>query len=188
MTIFPPSPLSLTFPKPVLLLCSPARYLRFTILGQIFVYVTVFFWKSNHWGSHIPPPWMVHAGCFCSWHAPVRDMNVMIFWIRAMECMYAQTRRRSILSSERVLGGMESEPTLTPREKSPLLEKKSPQRRTEPMTLHKAGQRAQHTTNEIFQPQHLPPPHPSAPPEPVQVFTYKQHYCTLEPKCNRCQV
>ena len=34
--------------------------------------------------------------------------------------MYAQTRPRFILSSEGVLGGMEFEPMLTPREKSPL--------------------------------------------------------------------
>ena len=39
-----------------------------------------------------------------------------------MICMYAQTRLRFILSSERVLGGMEFEPMLTPREKSPLPE------------------------------------------------------------------
>ena len=37
-----------------------------------------------------------------------------------MTCMYAQTRPRFILSSEGVLGGMEFEPMLTPREKSPL--------------------------------------------------------------------
>ena len=37
-----------------------------------------------------------------------------------MKCMYAQTRPRFILSSEKVLGGMEFEPMLTPREKSPL--------------------------------------------------------------------
>ena len=49
-------------------------------------------------------------------------MNVGIFWVRAMKCMYAQTRPRFILSSERVFGGMEFEPMLTPREKSPLPE------------------------------------------------------------------
>ena len=43
-------------------------------------------------------------------------MNVRIFWVRAMKCMYAQF----ILSSEGVFGGMEFEPMLTPREKSPL--------------------------------------------------------------------
>ena len=37
-----------------------------------------------------------------------------------MKCVYAQTRPRFILSSEGVLGGMEFEPMLTPREKSPL--------------------------------------------------------------------
>ena len=37
-----------------------------------------------------------------------------------MRCMYAQTRPRFILSSEGVLEGMEFEPMLTPREKSPL--------------------------------------------------------------------
>ena len=44
----------------------------------------------------------------------------------------------------RSFGGMVSVPTLTPREKSPLL---AAQRRTEPMTLHHAWQRAQHTTD-----------------------------------------
>ena len=39
-----------------------------------------------------------------------------------MKCMCAQTRPRFILSSERVFGGMEFEPMLTPREKSPLRE------------------------------------------------------------------
>ena len=47
-------------------------------------------------------------------------------------------------------GGIESEPMLTPREKSPPPDKKSSQRSIEPTTLHQAGQRAQHTTNEIF--------------------------------------
>ena len=47
-------------------------------------------------------------------------MNVRIFWVRAMKCMYAQTRPRFTLSSKGVLGGMEFEPMLTPREKSRL--------------------------------------------------------------------
>ena len=50
------------------------------------------------------------------------DMNVRIFWVRAMKCMCAQTRPRFILSSERVFGGMEFEPMLTSGEKSPLPE------------------------------------------------------------------
>ena len=43
-----------------------------------------------------------------------------------MKCMRAQTRPRFIFSSERVLGGMEFEPMLTPRE-NPLYRKISPQ-------------------------------------------------------------
>ena len=44
--------------------------------------------------------------------------------------------------------GMKSEPVLTPREKSPLPEA---QRRVELVTLHHAGQRAQHTTKWAIQ-------------------------------------
>ena len=65
-----------------------------------------------------------------------------------MKCMCAQTRPRFILSSERVFGGMEFEPMLTPREKSPLPEN-FPQRRIEPATLWTASP---DTTNELFQP------------------------------------
>ena len=46
-------------------------------------------------------------------------MNVRIFCVRVMICMCAQTRSRFILSFERVFWGMEFEPMLTPREKSP---------------------------------------------------------------------
>ena len=42
------------------------------------------------------------------------------------------------------LGGTESEPMLTPREKSPLPEA---QRRVEPAKLHYIGRRTQHTTD-----------------------------------------
>ena len=66
-----------------------------------------------------------------------------------MECMCAQTRPYSHLKE---FWGMESEPMLTSREKSPLPKKNVPQRRIEPMTLHQAGQQAQHTTNELFRP------------------------------------
>ena len=52
--------------------------------------------------------------------------------------MYAQTRPRFILSSERVLGGMEFEPMLTPREKSPL-----PENFPRGSNPRRCGQRAQ---------------------------------------------
>ena len=66
-------------------------------------------------------------------------------WVRVMEYMYTQTRSRFILelSFERN-SGMESEPMLTAREKSPLPEA---HRRVEPATLHQAGQPTQHTTH-----------------------------------------
>ena len=59
-------------------------------------------------------------------------MNVRILRVRAMECICAQTRPRFILSSKELGGGgggggMESEPMLTPREKSPLPEIFSPE-------------------------------------------------------------
>ena len=69
-----------------------------------------------------------------------------------MKCVCTQTRPRFILSSERVLGGMEFEPMLTPREKS-LSTGKFPQRRIEPATLWTASPS---TTNELFRPPKLP--------------------------------
>ena len=65
-----------------------------------------------------------------------------------MKCMCAQTRPRFILSSEGVLGGMEFEPTLTPREKSPLLEN-FPRGGSNP---RRCGQRAQALPTELFPP------------------------------------
>ena len=40
----------------------PARSLGFTMLSEIFMYVTVYF-LSKHRGSHILSSWMVPAGC-----------------------------------------------------------------------------------------------------------------------------
>ena len=75
-------------------------------------------------------------------------MNVRIFWVRAMKCMYAQTRPRFILSSEGVLGEMEFEPMLTPREKSPIPEN-VPRGGLNP---RRCGQRAQALPAELFRP------------------------------------
>ena len=66
-------------------------------------------------------------------------MDVRIFWVLAMKCMCAQTRPWFILSSERVFGGMEFEPMLTPREKFPVPEN-SPRGGSNPRRF---GQRAQ---------------------------------------------
>ena len=75
-------------------------------------------------------------------------MNVRIFWVRAMKCMCAQTRPRFILSSEGVFGGMEFEPMLTPREKSPLPEN-VPRGGSNP---RHCGQWAQALPTELFRP------------------------------------
>ena len=87
-------------------------------------------------------------GVFCCRHSPVYDMNVRIFWVRAMKCMCAQTRPRSILSTKGVLGGMEFQPMLTPREKSPLPEN-FPRGGSNP---RRCGQRAQALPTELFGP------------------------------------
>ena len=65
-----------------------------------------------------------------------------------MKCMCAQTRPRFILSSEGVFGGMEFEPMLTPREKSPLPEN-VPRGGS---NLRRCGQRAQALPAELFRP------------------------------------
>ena len=75
-------------------------------------------------------------------------MNVGIFWVRAMKCMCAQTRPRFILSSEGVLEGMEFEPILTPRQKSPLPENV----RRGGSNPRRCGQRAQALPTELFRP------------------------------------
>ena len=49
-------------------------------------------------------------------------MSVRIFWVCVMKYMCAQTRPQFILSSERVFLGMEFEPMLSPKEKSPFAE------------------------------------------------------------------
>ena len=67
-----------------------------------------------------------------------------------MKCVCAQTRPRFILSSERVFGGMEFEPMLTPREKSPLPEN-VPRGGSNP---RRCGQRAQALPTELFRPPH----------------------------------
>ena len=65
-----------------------------------------------------------------------------------MKCVCEHTRPRFILSSEGVLGGMEFEPMLTPREKSPLPEN-FPRGGSNPQHC---GQRAQALPTELFRP------------------------------------
>ena len=75
-------------------------------------------------------------------------MNVRIFWVRAMECMCAQTRPRFILSSERVFWGNGVWTHVNSKRKIPSTGK-FPQKRIEPATLWTASP---NTTNELFRP------------------------------------
>ena len=45
----------------LLLLHSLAIFLGFTVIGEIFTYVTLV--ESGHWGSHILSSWSLHSGC-----------------------------------------------------------------------------------------------------------------------------
>ena len=82
-----------------LLLHSPVISLGFTIFGEIFAYVTLFF---------NPNTFRLHGWCMLG-----------VFMLSA----FTHLGPHFILSSERLFGRMESEPMLTPREKSPLPEK-----------------------------------------------------------------
>ena len=76
-------------------------------------------------------------------------MNIRIFWVCAMKCMWAQTRPWFMFSSERVLGNWSQNPCYL-LGKNFVYRKNSPQRSIKPTTLHQGRQRAQHTTNELF--------------------------------------
>ena len=94
---------------------------------------------------------MVHAGCvFVAGIHPSRSWTSGSFEsVRCNACVYRLTSVYTLIGKS--FGGMESEPMLTLRE-NPIYWKNSPQRRIEPMTLHQAGQQAQHTTKELFRP------------------------------------
>ena len=100
---------------------SPAISLGFTTLGWDFCECDPFFNPTIKVVTFRLCGWCV-LGVFLLPAFTRQDMNVRIFWARAMKCMCAQTWPWFILSSERVFGGMEFEPMLTPREKSLLPE------------------------------------------------------------------
>ena len=75
-------------------------------------------------------------------------MNVGIFWVRVMKCMYAQTRPRFILSSEGVFRGMEFWTHVNSKGKIPSTEN-VPRGGSNP---RRCGQRAQALPTELFRP------------------------------------
>ena len=121
--------------------------LGFTIFDEIFEYVTVFKKKkkrSNCRGSHILSSWTVYAGC-----VSVAGIGSSTTWMSGSveppwrnACVHRLDLH--LYSYLKEFQGKESEPTLTPREISPLLEA---HRKVEPAMLHHAGQQAKHTTD-----------------------------------------
>ena len=100
----------------------PALSLGFTILGEIFAYMTIFL--SNHRGSHIPSLWMVRAECvFVASIHPSRTWWMSGFF-NPCEGMHVCTDLTSVYTLIRKsFVGTESEAMLTPRgKKSPLPE------------------------------------------------------------------
>ena len=75
-------------------------------------------------------------------------MNVRIFWVRAMKCMYAQTRPRFILSSEGVFWGNGVRTHVNSKGKIPSTEN-VPRGGSNP---RHCGQRAQALPTELFRP------------------------------------
>ena len=101
----------------------PAIPLGFTILGEIFAHVTVF--KSNHRASHILSSWMVHAGCIfvAGIHLSRIGMSGSSESMPGNTCVHRLDL--GLCSHAKKFLGTESEPMLTPREKSPLPESSS---------------------------------------------------------------
>ena len=91
---------------------------------------------------------MVHAGCvFVAGSHPSRTWTSGSFEsVRWNACAHRLTRPRFTLSSERVWGEWSSNPCEL-QDTNPCYQKSSPQRSIEPMTLHQAGQWAEHTTD-----------------------------------------
>ena len=69
-----------------------------------------------------------------------------------MECICALTRPWFILSYEGVWGGMELEPTLTPRDKFTLPQKFSPEEDGTHDASSSRRQQSKHITSELFRP------------------------------------
>ena len=131
---------------------SPLHDIMIIIVMLIFFfcvpsYITgVHFWwdfcvcdrfESNHRGNHIPSLWMVRAGCvFVAASHPSRTWMSGSFesvWWNA--CVHRLNL--SLYSHPKEFWGMESEPMLTPRKKSPVPEA---QRRVELTMMHHTGQ------------------------------------------------
>ena len=126
----------------------PALSLGFTILGEIFAYVSFCccFFQSKNRGSHILTGWyLLGVFLFLAFTGlGHKCQDHLSLWGGVHVCLDETSVYTLIQKSFFGGGGKDSEPMLTPREKSSLQEA---QMMVEPSTLHYAGQRAQHTTD-----------------------------------------
>ena len=123
----------------LLLLHSPAVSLGYTVLGEIFTYVTVFFNPTIEVVTFHLRGWCM-LGVFWAFTRLGHECQDFFSLCNGVHVCIDKTSVYTIMKE--CLGNGSQNPMLTPREKSPLPEKKSPQRRNEPTTLHQAGQRA----------------------------------------------
>ena len=134
----------------LLLLRSPATSLWFTILGEIFAYVTVSNSTIEVVTFHLRGLCMLGVLLLPAFNRLGHEYQD---FLSTYDEMYVSTDWTSVYTPIRKnFGRMKSEHMSTPRDKSPLPGKKCSQRNIEPTTLHYAGQRAQHTTNDLFRP------------------------------------
>ena len=103
--------------------CVPQLYLWGSPSWEGFLRVSPFF-LSNHWGSHIPALWMVHARCVfvAGIHRSKTWMSGSFESLRWNACVHGLDFGLYSHLKE-FWRGMESEPMLTPRKKSPLPKK-----------------------------------------------------------------
>ena len=85
----------------LLLLCSPVYLWGLPFRWD---FCECDFFQSNHWSSHNESSWMVHAGCVFVAGIHPSKMSARMFWVCAMECMYAKIIPWFTLSSERISG------------------------------------------------------------------------------------
>ena len=96
---------------------------------------------------------MVHAGCVSnSGIHPYRLRHEYQDLLSPWDGLHVCTDQTSVYTLIRKNFREWSQNPCKLQEKNPLFRKNSPQRRIEPMTLHQAGQRAQHTTNKLSRP------------------------------------
>ena len=148
-------PIHTEWPRQLLLLLmrSPAISLRFTILGDIFLRMCPFANPTIEVVTFRLRGWCM-LGVFLL-PAFTRLGHERQDLMSTCDGMHGVHRLDlGLYSHPKEFWEMESEPMLTSKQKSPLPERNSPQGSMEPTTLHQAGQRAQHTTNELFRPPH----------------------------------